>query len=1308
MKIKIQKLMSTRLLALGVVAALTLQNSPAANKWWQGGAGTANNTSANWHTSDVAGTATTLATTDKAIFSVGSPGAAFTISGTPTATGGLTVEDGTVTIGSTWGAFGAAPLQVNSGATLVISVSTSIPTSAGSVLTLNGGRMRNSNTATTGSFIDVDTTITLNGGGIISATGGSTAQVIIQPTSIISGTGPLTKDGNAILAVAAVCTYTGDTIVNDGQLRCRTTANVFPTATDLTVNAPGIFSLNNISQRVGSLTGSGNVTLGNATLTIGGSTSPAAFTGAITSTTSGDVTKTGTGTVTFSGNNTFNGTLTLSQGTITVTSSGFLCDPICDVLVNGGVLNLDNAAQSIENLGGTGGTINLTTGHVLEINPINGAASATYSGVIAGAGGITKIGAPTETLLGANTYTGPTTVNIGKLVTTPASTGAGSYTVADGATLGVKIATAGTTLNVSDFTIGNSTSSTMEFDFAALGYPTAKVINDAGTIAVDGTVAVNVKGFYTVGGPVTLLEHVGARSGGGSFTTGILPPRVTGAVTDDTANNRVTFNVTAADTLLWVSDANGVWDVNNGANAIWQLVTAATATDYQENAVQGDTVRFDDTATGTTTVNVSATISPFQVTVDNTLKDYSFGGVGKISSVGSVIKSGTGQLTITTTNDYTGGTTLNAGTVNVGNNTAFGTGKVTINSATPAVVIRSDGATARSLSMAMDLNGNATLSDSVNIGDLTFSGVIAGTGGLTKVGSGVLSLTGANTFNGGVSHTAGTLRVNSTTALGAANSPVTLANGVTLSTTANTARTLTYTWTINGDFTLGQAVGGTAAVTMAGTMDLGGAVRTITTVTNGTISAGISNGGLTKEGSATLTLSGTNNYNGLTTINAGTLSVTGTNSGSGGTTVNAGGILSFNANGKLASGTLTLAGGNVTETANRESNPIPCPVVMTGNTDFFATTAGVGYRWIVLSSDSITTSGGTLQVRNLSTASTGTNALRLSGGGFTFSQPIVIGVAGDNSVNPNSTAALALYGTNGAGDTTISGQISGYGFLLRGATTAGTGGRTILTGDNSYTGGTIINDGTLLVNNTTGSGTGSGTVTVNTGGVLGGTGTVGGAVVVKSGGTVTAGASPGTLTLANGLDLSAGGTNVWELSANSTSGAGTTFDQLSLTAGDLVLGGTSRVLVKFIGGATFPDSTNAFWQQTNTWKIIDLTGSAANPGLTVFADVAGAAGNNAGNFTTSADATGVYLTFTPGVQAPPPVIDPNIVGAGTTSAQLSWSSVAGATYKVQYKTNLNQVGWLDLTNLTATGTTTTIVDNTSPAPNERYYRVISP
>ena len=67
-----------------------------------------------------------------------------------------------------------------------------------------------------------------------------------------------------------------------------------------------------------------------------------------------------------------------------------------------------------------------------------------------------------------------------------------------------------------------------------------------------------------------------------------------------------------------------------------------------------------------------------------------------------------------------------------------------------------------------------------------------------------------------------------------------------------------------------------------------------------------------------------------------------------------------------------------------------------------------------------------------------------------------------------------------------------------------------------------------------------------------------------------------------------------------------------------------------------------------------------------------------------------------------------IVGAGTTSVQLSFSSVNGTGYTVQYKTNLNLAVWTTLTNITATGSSTTITDNTAPVPRERYYRVTSP
>ncbi len=1292
-------------------------------------------TSTKWNT-DPAGTntTTTFDAGDIAVFSAGTDATGsytITVSGSP-APSAVTNKNGTVSLAGTALNIGTNTITVKSGATLSIPTSTQISATAGATLVLDGGTMRNTVTGNAGSFVSPSMVITVTtNGGILRFNTADILNIVNSgtPGTIISGPGGITKEGVGVLAIATACTYSGPTIINAGELRIRTSSNRIPTGTPVTVNSPGVLNLNAVSQQIGSLAGTGDVGLAGATLTIGGSTNTSYF-GAIKNTanagagastaTGGSVTKQGSGVITFYGTNAFTSVLTLSAGGIIVAPSGFLADPTCDVAVDGGTLTLSNATQTVENLYGNGGVIELTTGHTLTINAINtsSARGTNFLGAIVGPGSIIKTGVLTERLLGTNTYSGSTTINEGRIVTSTASTGGGSFTVADSAGLGVALATNTPTLNVSDLTIGTST---MEFDLSGLGYPLVKVMNVNGALNMNGNVTVDVKGINTPG-TVTLLEY-GSRTGAGVFSLGNLPPRMIGTIDDDTVNKRLVLTTTFGDSLTWVSDASGLWDVNNAGNAIWKLDSNGNPAEYQENSLQGDVVKFDDTATGTTLISLPGTVNPYKVTFNNSTFSYTLTNVGKIAGVASVTKNGTNDLVIGTTNSYTGGTILNAGALRFGNNTPIGTGRLTINGGT----LTSDSTTARTVSVPVTLNANVTLGDSVNNGALTSSGAwtvagssrqiavntigatISGSIGedasgraLTKTGDGALILTAANTFTGGFNHNSGAVRVNSTTALGAANSPVSLANGVTLSTSAGTARTLTYSWTVNGDVIVGQTSGGVAAVTFAGTMNLGGATRTFTLVnTNDTISAVITNGGLLfATAGGTLTLSGANVYNGNTTINAGTVSLTGVSSGSGAFTVNTGGTLQVNATATLGNGTgtLNLAGGNVVTTGGRSAVPIPNPVVMTADTTFQGNTTGGGLRDFPFSG-SFTTTAGTLTVKNTGT----TNGLwnpRFQMGTLNFTQPIVLGVSGD----PGGTM-ITSYNTNGAGDQTFSGVISGYGSVTRSSPVTGAGGRTYLTADNTYTGGTTVTDGTLVVNNTTGSGTGSGAVTVATKGYLIGTGVIGGAVT--NSGIISGGNSVGTLTIGGGLTFTSGSTNEWELAANSTASG---FDQLVLTGGALTISSNTWLNVKFSGSATFPDISNPFWQTSHSWKVISISGSASNPGLTTFSGIVGANGNNAGVFSTSTDGSGnVYLTFTPGAAARPAFAG-GIIGARTTNASFNFSATTGIAYEVQYKNDLNATNWTKLTTVIATNTPVTIVDSSSAAANatNRFYRVIVP
>jgi fibronectin-binding autotransporter adhesin len=212
-----------------------------------------------------------------------------------------------------------------------------------------------------------------------------------------------------------------------------------------------------------------------------------------------------------------------------------------------------------------------------------------------------------------------------------------------------------------------------------------------------------------------------------------------------------------------------------------------TATDVWENEsvvpdtfVDGDNVKFEDLKSGASpiTVTLDSTVSPQSVIFEHTDKAYTVSGSGKISGTTSLIKSGTGTLTLATANDYSGGTTLNAGQLNLNNASAIGTGTFTIAGGT--IDNTSGGAIVNAGANPMTWNagisfvgtndldlgtGAVTLGGprtvDVQANTLTVGGAIDGAFALTKTGTGTLALTGTNTYTGNTTVNAGVLELNS-------------------------------------------------------------------------------------------------------------------------------------------------------------------------------------------------------------------------------------------------------------------------------------------------------------------------------------------------------------------------------------------------------------------------------------------------------------------------------------------------------------------------------------------------------------------
>jgi autotransporter-associated beta strand protein len=313
----------------------------------------------------------------------------------------------------------------------------------------------------------------------------------------------------------------------------------------------------------------------------------------------------------------------------------------------------------------------------------------------------------------------------------------------------------------------------------------------------------------------------------------------------------------ASSALTWSGAVNGNWDTST---ANW--LSNGVAVTYQN----GSAVLFDDTASGSTTVSIAAILPPSAVTFNNSTKTYTFSG-SAIAGATAILKAGGGTVNLNSANTFSGGITLSGGTVTVGNNSALGTGVVTLSDG-----ILFGGGAGYTLTNTIQASANtfSTIDCSAN---LTLNGNLIGSGTITRGASATQTvyLGGNNSgFTGTYqdqNNANSVTRWNSPSA-GSANARWIFNQAQMASRTTPNFGTGTIQFgSISGGGYISQNNSGATATLQVGALGL-----------NDTFSGSMQDGSgilaLIKVGAGTLTMTGTNSYSGLTTITNGELILT--------------------------------------------------------------------------------------------------------------------------------------------------------------------------------------------------------------------------------------------------------------------------------------------------------------------------------------------------------------------------------------------------------------------------------------------------
>ena len=712
----------------------------------------------------------------------------------------------------------------------------------------------------------------------------------------------------------------------------------------------------------------------------------------------------------------------------------------------------------------TVGTSNLT---------IAGSGNTSISGVLGVAGGsgsLTMSGTGTLTLAGVNNYTGGTTLQAGTINFVAGALGTGNVTF----TGGTLQYAAGNTADKSALIVNSTGAIAIDTGANNVAFANALAASNTGglTMLGAGTLTLGVANSYT--GTTTLAAGTvnfvsGALSTGNvTFTGGTLQYAAgniadksalivnsTGAISIDAGTNSVTFS-----NALDVSNTGGLAKVGTGT-----LTLAATEAYSGATSVTGGELDVTG-ALGNTAVNVSGGILSLKAAGAVSQNTVTLTGAGQLTetvvnglsgSTALTLNSGGAVATLSQTNNYTGLNTLTAGTLNFIAG-ALGSGQITF--------LAPGGTLQYAAGNALDKSGsivNSTGAITIDAGTSTVSFSVAlaasNTGGLSKVGTGTLTLAATELYTGATSVTGGELDV--TGALG--NTAVNVSGGKLSLQAAGAVNQNTLTVSGTGTLveTVANAISGGASLAVSGSsvaltvannytgttsvsggtlsLQIAGAVsqNTLTVSGTGTLAETVDNaiGGTTvlvvSGGTANLTNS--NNYSGTTTLSGGTLDINNNNALSGSTLTITSGKLDSTVSGitlannpmlwngsftflgttnlNLGTGTVTLNGGN-TYTMTAGTLTVGGSVINAGNQLIIAGAGNACFTGVIGNGGGAVTMNGT-GVLTLANANTYTGVTNISAAGtISILNPLALGPVANAQVNFTSAGTLTLNGNS--------------------------------------------------------------------------------------------------------------------------------------------------------------------------------------------------------------------------------------------------------------------------------------------------------